>query len=397
MSVADYLQEGLPKKKSPPGIPVRNKFQLLDRDRSESSSRSVLQNSLKRRRIDEEETENSDEEEEAEVTIVDPNQAFKSMANEEGSFLKIKEIIETIKMTLEGAKEEDISAPMRTVVGKLVEYMELTTGMQKTTASVVVDSVAKLASPRMSRKERMMEKRQSEKYQEDPEKVEKDNRKKKFMNEVREAERSLLIFNTDMGKVPIMNPETMRKRFTAAVVSKAATVEERSDGRPTAEVVSQLDDTLSMITKMEYFGKVTKKATRFNDRRQKVEADYYTILVKVSFKDKTTKEAAESRLRAMCKMGGSVPYHRTLRNAINRIIEDCKQKYKGDFIQARLIADKMQVKVSRRDADRVWHDNVETVDLPDTVLDTSREAGRPTRASKSRDPDLEMEGEESQG
>jgi len=305
LSVADFLQEGLPKKTAAPGILLRNKFQVLDRDRSSSSSRGL--SPFKKRRIEElEDEDEEDADEDAEVTMVDPNLAFNSMANEEASFGKGKEIIESIKDVVEKAKEEEISAPMRQVLKKLMEYMEVTTGMQRTTASVVVDSVAKLASPRMSRKD-MMEKKKKEMSVPDQEQLERENKKKKFMNEVREAERSVLLFNTNMGTVPVMNPETMRKRFTADLVSKAARVEERSDGRPSPGVVSQLDDALSMITKMEYFGKVTKKATVFNDQRRKVEADFYTIPVKVCFKDKTMKEAAESRLSTMCKVSGSTP------------------------------------------------------------------------------------------
>jgi len=217
------------------------------------------------------------------------------------------------------------------------------------------------------------------------------------MNEVREAERSILVFNTNMGTVPVMNTNTMRNKFTADVTAKAAAVEEKTGGRPSANVVMQLDDTLSMITKMEYFGKMTKKATRMNENRIRVEQDFYTIPVKLMFKDKNTREAAEGRLRNLCKFNSTVPYHRTLRTAINQIVTDCKNKYSGNFIQAKLVPEKMQVKISRRDENRKWYDDIEVVDLPESVLDTSREAGRPTRASKSRDPDLEMEGEESQG
>ena len=60
---------------------------------------------------------------------------------------------------------------------------------------------------------------------------------------------------------------------------------------------------------------------------------------------------------------------------MNKIIEECKVKYKGDYIQARLIAEKMQVKISVRDQAGAWHDNVEVVDLPDSVLETSKDAG----------------------
>jgi len=216
-------------------------------------------------------------------------------------------------------------------------------------------------------------------------------KKKKFMNEVREAERSMLVFRTNMGTVPVMNTETMRKKFTADVTAKAAVVEEKTGGRPSAGVVTQLDDTLSMITKMEYFGKVTKKATKMNENRVRVEEEFFTIPVKLMFKDKTTREAAEGRLRNLCKVSSTVPYHRTLRNAINQIVTECKEKYRGNFIQAKLVPEKLQVKISRRDEDRRWHNDVEVVDLPESVLDLSREAGRMPRNQEGG------EGEQMQG
>jgi hypothetical protein len=323
----------------------------------------------------------------------DPNKAFKSMADEEASFKKAREIVEGVKKVLGSASEEDISSPLKKVLSGIVEWMDITTGVQVTTASVVVDSFAKVISPRKSRADDMEKpKRMQEEEVKTQEERDMDEKMKKFLHEVKEAERSVLVFKTNMGTVPVMNPDTMRKKFSADMSAKAAAVEKLGECRPSAKVVAQLDDTLSMVTRMEYFGRETKKATRINENKEKVEEDYYTIPVKLSFKDKKTREAAEVRIRTLCKMYGTVPYHRTLRNALNTIIEECKQKYKGDYIQTRLVADKMQVKISRRDKDGTWFDNVEVVDLPYSVLETRRDAGLKPRVTITR-----METEESQG
>jgi len=375
MSVSAFLAEGLPQQKERSGIPIKNRFLVLtkDRDRSVSSQRGASPH--KRRRG---ESEQCDSEcEEAGVSVTDPNKAFKSMADEEASFKKAKEIVEVVKTTLEKATEEEISGPLKKVLGGIVEWMEITTGVQVTTASVVVDSFAKVVSPRKSRADESDKrpKKTPEEEAKTQEEIELEEKKKKFMHEVKEAERSVLIFKTNMGTVPVMNPDTMRKKFSADMSAKAAAVENLGESRPSARVVAQLDDTLSMVTRMEYFGRETKKATKLNANKERVEEDFYTIPVKLSFKDKKTREAAEGRIRTLCKMYGTVPYHRTLRNAMNKIIEECKVKYKGDYIQARLIAEKMQVKISVRDQVGAWHDNVEVVDLPDSVLETSKDAG----------------------
>jgi hypothetical protein len=390
MSVSAFLAEGLPQQKEKPGIPIKNRFLALrERNRSTSSQRGASPH--KRRRGDSEMCDSESDDNGA--SGADPNKAFKSMADEEASFKKAREIVEGVKKVLGSASEEEISSPLKKVLSGIVEWMEITTGVQVTTASVVVDSFAKVISPRKSRADDMEKpKRMQEEEVKTQEERDMDEKMKKFLHEVKEAERSVLVFKTNMGTVPVMNPDTMRKKFSADMSAKAAAVEKLGECRPSAKVVAQLDDTLSMVTRMEYFGRETKKATRINENKEKVEEDYYTIPVKLSFKDKKTREAAEVRIRTLCKMYGTVPYHRTLRNALNTIIEECKQKYKGDYIQTRLVADKMQVKISRRDKDGTWFDNVEVVDLPYSVLETGREAGLKPRVTITR-----METEESQG
>jgi hypothetical protein len=272
--------------------------------------------------------------------------------------------------------------------------MEITTGVQVTTASVVVDSFAKVVSPRKSRVDdgEKKQKKTPEEEAKSQEERELEEKKKKFMHEVKEAERSVLVFKTNMGTVPVMNPETMRTKFSADLSAKAAAVENLCESRPSARVVAQLDDTLSMVTRMEYFGRETKKATKMNENKERVEEDFYTIPVKLSFKDKKSREAAEVRIRTLCKMYGTVPYHRTLRDAMNKIIGECKSKYKGDYIQARLMADKMQVKISRRDQLGVWHDNVEVVDLPASVLETGKDAAFKPKVSVTNMDTDEVQG-----
>ncbi len=153
-------------------------------------------------------------------------------------------------------------------------------------------------------------------------------------------------------------------------------------------MAAQLDDALDMVTRMEFFGKVTKKAVKKGGG----EENFCTIPVRLCFKDKETREAADSRLRTLCKMGGTVPYHRTLRNVISKVIEETKASYPNSYIQVKVDAENMKLKVSRRTAG-VWHNNIDSVDLPESVLDLSRHG--PKRANKETDKqvrnDVDME------
>jgi hypothetical protein len=361
MSMAALLQENLPKQQQAKGINTRNRFDVL-RDRSTSAA-SGRGESVKRPRIESPER-------------VDRNLAFKSMADEEEKFKAARAIVDKVRTGLVLAKEQGMNGPLLTVLGGIVEWMDITTGVQETTANVVVDSFNKVASPsRLSRKDSQRRKEIPEISEEEAARAAK---KKKFVQEVKDAERSSLYFKTDMGPVPVLNPDTMKRKFTESIAAKAAAEEHREDGRPSATVAAQLDDALDMVTKMEFFGKVTKKAVKKGGG----EENYCTIPVRLCFKDKETREAADSRLRTLCKMGGTVPYHRTLRNVINKVIEETKASYPNSYIQVKVDAENMKLKVSRRTAG-VWHNNIDSVDLPDSVLDLSRHG--PKAANKETD------------
>jgi hypothetical protein len=263
--------------------------------------------------------------------------------------------------------------------------------VQETTANVVVDSYNKVSSPRKSRRDNSVLHKEKE-PEVDEETKEKAIKMKKFAQEVREAERSSLIFKSNMGPVSIMNPDTMKKNFTLDLVAKAAAVEKMPAGRPSKDVASQLDDALEMVTKMDFFGKETKKAKKKGNPAE--EEDYCTIPVRLFFKDKDTRNSADGKLRLLCGTSGTIPYHRTLRSVINRTIEETKAKFPNSYIQVKVDVDNFRLKVSRRTGG-VWFNNIEMVELPDSVLDLSRFG--PAAAQASSASDMEVEGESVQG
>ena len=378
MSVAAALQEGLPKMPQTKGIATKNRFEMFSRDRSESGVRNRYDSPSKRQR------------EESPVQV-DKNAAFTSMAGEEEKLVKAKNLVTRIKSKIEQAKEQKMSGLLWDIVYDMAELLDINTGVQETTANVVVDSYNKVSSPRKSRRDGSVFHKEKEPEM-DEETKEKAIKLKKFAQEVREAERSSLIFKSNMGPVSIMNPDTMKKNFTLDLVAKAAAVEKMPAGRPSKDVASQLDDALEMVTKMDFFGKETKKAKKKGNPAE--EEDYCTIPVRLFFKDKDTRNSADGKLRLLCGTSGTIPYHRTLRSVINRTIEEAKAKFPNSYIQVKVDVENFRLKVSRRTGG-VWFNNIETVELPDSVLDLSRFG--PTAAQASSASDMEVEGESVQG
>jgi hypothetical protein len=356
-SIASVLQEGLPKTAPKPGIKLTNRFNVFSRSDRSVSAASGRGESQKRPRV------------ESPEPLLDRNKAFTSMAGEEEKMVRAKELVDICKAGVKELSDREMSGPLLGILNAITEWMDLTTGNQVTIANVVVDSYNKVASPpRKSRKDSPTRRGKPDDVVDEAE-AELITKKKKFMQEVKDAERSSLIFKTNMGTVPVLNPDTMKRKFAEDLAAKAAAVEELDNGRPSPAVAAQLDDALEMVTKMEFFGKVTKKAKKKGNPGE--EEDFYSIPIKLSYKDKNTREAAEARIRSLCKVSSTTPYHRTLRNFINKVVEESKVKYPGHYIQAKVDAEKFQLRISKM-KNRVWENNVETIPLPDSVLDLSR-------------------------
>ena len=112
--------------------------------------------------------------------------------------------------------------------------------------------------------------------------------KQKFIKAVREAERLTLIFNLNMGSVPIMNKDTMAIKATLSLTSMAASVEGKNGSIPSEESVAVIDDVLSLASDMSFFGKATKSYKNSKDPKS---GSFCTIPVKYTFNDKDTRKS----------------------------------------------------------------------------------------------------------
>ena len=351
-----------------PGISTSNRFLVLagkggggtGRDRSHSQKRFRM------------ESEGDKEEEEI---VGGEEEVFASMEKTESQLKEAKVLIEQVRKEVEKIQE---TGPLWAAIKGMVKWMEVTTAIQEDMGSVMLDGFAK--TEKKVRAVRTGAGHTSggrggggggggdmggnDREAQD----EKDPRHKKFIQAVRDAERATLIFNTDMGGVPVMNTATMNRKFSMALKGMAATQDGNANGEPKADTVTQLDDTLSMVKNMEYFGKTTKKG----------KSGFFTIPVKLTYKDRDTRMTAEMNLRKLCKVSCTTPYHSTLRDVIKEVVEDCKTRYKDSYIQARVDAENMKLKVSYRKYGEksAWHNDVEEIALPDSVYDTSNKVSR---------------------
>ena len=188
-----------------------------------------------------------------------------------------------------------------------------------------------------------------------------------FKETVREAEKSTLVFNLDMGTVPLMNTTTMSKKATLALTKMAAKVEGKPDSTPSMEAIAAIDDLLSVTKGMEFFGRTTKT---YRNSRDPDSGAFCTIPVKYVFKDRDTRMKAEQILSSRCKVNCSTPYPTILRECIKQTAEHFKDKYPGDLIRVSVITNKFALKVMRKPAgdNTVWSELDRTIPLPADAL-----------------------------
>ncbi len=131
-----------------------------------------------------------------------------------------------------------------------------------------------------------------------------------FNAAIKEAERSLLIFNLNMGQTPCMNPVTISNKITQCLLSLAGKAEGSAPGNPSTSAREVVDDILGMVTKMVLFGAKTAPCKVPGKPQEK--GSFFTVPVKLMFKDTKTAQTAAEILRKVLKLGSTTPYHKSL-------------------------------------------------------------------------------------
>jgi hypothetical protein len=203
----------------------------------------------------------------------------------------------------------------------------------------------------------------------------------RFSDVVRNAERSILLVNLDLGNSPIINPKNISSKVTNALLSLAAKVEaklvpenrEAAKGNPSPSSISLLDDILSMAMAMKLFGKVTSPCRNMKDPA--LNGSFYTIPVCLEFADKDSRNRIDSMLREHCGITSLVPYPGILRSCIKATLDHFKSIHPDNFVKVTVDHTNLCLKVSHRIKDGsskpYWKSSCGSIILPELVLDTS--------------------------
>jgi hypothetical protein len=191
----------------------------------------------------------------------------------------------------------------------------------------------------------------------------------KFKDTVREAEKSTLIFNLDMGRVPLLNKDTISKKATLALTTMAAKVENSNTSLPSKETVTAIDDVLSVINDMTLYGSVTKS---YNNPKDEASGSFCTIPVRYDFKDRETRIQAESILRKACNIKCATPYPVVLRECVKQTGSFFRGLYNTDYVRVGVEISRMALRVSyKSDKDSPWAYHDKLIAIPAEALDVN--------------------------
>jgi hypothetical protein len=205
-----------------------------------------------------------------------------------------------------------------------------------------------------------------------------------FRDAVKAAESSTLVFNLDMGKVPIMNQETMSNKATMALVTMAASREEGNfTSTPCEDTLTAIDDTLSIATKISFYGKKTKSYINPKDHRS---GSFCTVPVKYEFRNKETRIEAEKVFMDKCGAHCAIPYPPILRECIKQVVDKVKKDYPDNQVKVAVDTKTLSLRVSRRvkkveNPDK-WNAFDVNIPLPKEVLNITARVPQGFKLSK---------------
>jgi hypothetical protein len=155
-----------------------------------------------------------------------------------------------------------------------------------------------------------------------------------FVKAVKEAERTILVFNLDMGQLPIMNPATISKKVTLCLLDLVAVKSGQAKGTHTQDSRDLVDDITSQVVRMEFFG--SKTAPCKFPGNSKLNASFYTVSDKFVFKDRRTAQTAAELLRKHLDLNSITPYHKSLKAAMTQAINRAKAANPGQHAKVNL-------------------------------------------------------------
>ena len=196
---------------------------------------------------------------------------------------------------------------------------------------------------------------------------------RKIKQEIVKAEKSTILFDLDLGPVPIINKDTLSTKVTRAIHTSAAKGEEVSKGNYTTQEAEEMLDDVLTCANLEFLGNGSKKYYNAKKPNDEKNGKFCTVPAKLTFRNKDERIRAEQSIRKLCKVRCSIPYPKKLRDIVNNMIQDGRKASPGNFIRVKVDAENLKVSaaasIHQGNNKYKWEDLNISTDIPLDVLD----------------------------
>ncbi len=307
---------------------------------------------------------------EAKAPRLDPNTVFGQLKEVEDNLVVVKSTVAAVMAA--GDSVFNIGeGGLGAAVHKLALAIDMLVGNQEKLLSVVVDSansggqkkpttfasaVAGGSTARLSRPSVSKPPPSAEAL-----------REKRLRQAITKAEKSTVIFNADLGSVPVMNRDTLARKVTLLLHDKAKSEGEYRGNVKAAE--EAVDDFLSCAS-LDFLGKGTKPFFNKKDLSDERNNKFCTVPIKLTWKSKSERIRGEQSIRKVCNGKCSVPYPKKIRLLIDEVLKAGQSAKPGCFIRVRVSHESLSVVAHAREGD-AWTDlNISKV-IPHDILEPS--------------------------
>jgi hypothetical protein len=188
---------------------------------------------------------------------------------------------------------------------------------------------------------------------------------KKLRQAIAKAERSVTLFDLDLGSVPVLNRDILSRKVTLLLHDRAQREGIYKGNPPAAE--EAMDDILSCAS-IDILGKGSRPFYNKKDNNDARNCKMCTVPIKLTFKDKKTRFQAELSLKKICKVKCATPYPKGIRVLMDNLVKECKDENPGCFILAKVDVEKLTVTAKAR-SDEGWVDLNNSTPIPHDILD----------------------------
>jgi hypothetical protein len=209
--------------------------------------------------------------------------------------------------------------------------------------------------------------------------------RKKIKTVIKDAEKKTLIFDLNLGTSQMMNKESISGKVTTTL---GQIVKEGKHDYNIGDAEDVIDDILS-CARLEFLGNATKKFFNKRNLNDSRNDKFYSVPVRLDFKDKDTRINAETSLRKICKLKCSIPYPRKLRTLLGELVKDGKKAHPDCFIRTKVNVDKLTVEAHAK-TEGGWIDLKLSKPIPLNILDNNPLTPSSSQVSEMEDNEDEV-------